>query len=309
MKGFAGVCASITAQTHTHVESLEDPVCNTGVDDGECDGRISVNGHLLGVGFDLTPGDCLPDLCSGQGSVELLCGGQVDAVVESSAELVPPDGVVLGDSSSDEDSSGVLGPHGHLGQHLLVSEEVDPEFPVGLVVHPELASEGSVGDTGDDDGDTVLVALVQEGVLVVQPGTDLVDDLVGGHVELLCEDLVEHGEEFVLEDLSVACVGNQDVSEPADLVLVPELRIVHLEVSLVVLGEGPRQVVVEGSAGGDDEVDTSGLVPKTGATMEGALVAQTNANYTTRQMRNVIYLAEGATVPTTQNGDLVLFYK
>ena len=57
------------------------------------------------------------------------------------------------------------------------------------------------------------------------------------------------------------------------------------------------------------EVDTSGLVPKTGATMEGALVAQTNANYTTRQTRNVIYLEEGATVPTTQNGDLVLFYK
>ena len=57
------------------------------------------------------------------------------------------------------------------------------------------------------------------------------------------------------------------------------------------------------------EVDTSGLVPKTGATMEGALVAQTNANYTTRQVRNVIYLEEGTSVPTTENGDLVLFCK
>ena len=50
-------------------------------------------------------------------------------------------------------------------------------------------------------------------------------------------------------------------------------------------------------------------VPKSGTTMTGALVAQANTNYTTRQMRNVIYLAEGASVPSTQNGDLVLFYK
>ena len=50
-------------------------------------------------------------------------------------------------------------------------------------------------------------------------------------------------------------------------------------------------------------------VPKSGTTMTGELVAQANTNYTTRQMRNVIYLEEGASVPTTQNGDLVLFYK
>lgn len=50
-------------------------------------------------------------------------------------------------------------------------------------------------------------------------------------------------------------------------------------------------------------------VPKSGTTMTGALTAQANTNYTTRQVRNVIYLAEGASVPTTQNGDLVLFYK
>ena len=36
-----------------------------------------------------------------------------------------------------------------------------------------------------------------------------------------------------------------------------------------------------------DEAET-GYVQKTGATMEGALVAQTNTNYSTRQMRNMI---------------------
>lgn len=56
-------------------------------------------------------------------------------------------------------------------------------------------------------------------------------------------------------------------------------------------------------------IPISDYVPKSGTTMTGALVAQTNTNYTTRQVRNVIYLAEGASVPATQNGDLVLFYK
>lgn len=56
-------------------------------------------------------------------------------------------------------------------------------------------------------------------------------------------------------------------------------------------------------------VDISGKLDKSGGTLTGKLVAQTNTNYTTRQVRNVIYLEDGASVPTTQNGDLVLFYK
>lgn len=57
------------------------------------------------------------------------------------------------------------------------------------------------------------------------------------------------------------------------------------------------------------QIDISGKLDKSGGTMTGALVAQTNTNYTTRQVRNVIYVEDGASVPTTQNGDLVLFYK
>ena len=56
-------------------------------------------------------------------------------------------------------------------------------------------------------------------------------------------------------------------------------------------------------------IPISNYVPKSGTTMTGALIAQANTGYTTRQVRNVIYLADGASVPTTQNGDLVLFYK
>lgn len=57
------------------------------------------------------------------------------------------------------------------------------------------------------------------------------------------------------------------------------------------------------------QIDVSGKLDKSGGTLTGALVAQANTNYTVRQVRNVIYVEDGGTVPTTQNGDLVLFYK
>lgn len=63
------------------------------------------------------------------------------------------------------------------------------------------------------------------------------------------------------------------------------------------------------AAAAADMVDVTGKLDKSGGTMTGALVAQTNTNYTTPQVRNVIYLAEGESVPATHNGDLVLFYK
>ena len=147
--------------------------------------------------------------------------------------------MMFGDPSSDHEGSGVHRVVGHLGQHLLVAEQIDPELPVGLIVHPELASEGSVGDSGYDDGDLVLPCPVHERVLVVHPLSDLPDDLVGGHRVLAFEDLIEHGEDLSFEDLSVAVVGNENISEPGDLVLLPELGIVHHEVAVIVVLIGP----------------------------------------------------------------------
>ena len=50
-------------------------------------------------------------------------------------------------------------------------------------------------------------------------------------------------------------------------------------------------------------------VPKVGATMEGALVAQSNANYTTAQMRNIIYISSDEEIPATSPGDVVIVYE
>jgi hypothetical protein len=45
---------------------------------------------------------------------------------------------------------------------------------------------------------------------------------------------------------------------------------------------------------------------KTGGTMEGALVAQSNSNYTTRQVRNIISFTTGNSMPASQPGDLIV---
>lgn len=76
------------------------------------------------------------------------------------------------------------------------------------------------------------------------------------------------------------------------------------------LTDADKTAIAEEAAGMVDvpEVDVSAFVTKTGTAMEGALTAQANADYTTRQVRNVIYVQDGGTVPATQNGDLVLFY-
>ena len=47
---------------------------------------------------------------------------------------------------------------------------------------------------------------------------------------------------------------------------------------------------------------------KAGGTMTGALVAQNNANYTTKQVRNIILVAEGESIPSGSNGDICLVY-
>jgi len=70
--------------------------------------------------------------------------------------------------------------------------------------------------------------------------------------------------------------------------------------------EADKQEIAESAAA---QVDTSGLVSKSGGTMTGKLIALADTDYTVRQMRNVIYVEDGGTVPETQNGDLVLFYK
>lgn len=56
-------------------------------------------------------------------------------------------------------------------------------------------------------------------------------------------------------------------------------------------------------------IPISDYVPKSGTTMIGALVAHANTNYTIPQVRNVVAVEDGGTIPATQNSDVILFFK
>lgn len=49
-------------------------------------------------------------------------------------------------------------------------------------------------------------------------------------------------------------------------------------------------------------------VPVSGGTMTGVLTAQNNTSYTTKQVRNIILVAEGNSLPSGSNGDICLVY-
>lgn len=58
----------------------------------------------------------------------------------------------------------------------------------------------------------------------------------------------------------------------------------------------------------DASTIANAALPKSGGTMTGALVAQNNTDYTTKQVRNIILVAEGEDIPTGANGDVCLVY-
>ena len=52
----------------------------------------------------------------------------------------------------------------------------------------------------------------------------------------------------------------------------------------------------------------SAALPISGGTMTGALISQNNTDYTTKQVRNIILIADGETLPSGNNGDICLVY-
>lgn len=53
-------------------------------------------------------------------------------------------------------------------------------------------------------------------------------------------------------------------------------------------------------------VDTNFARKNSDTTLSAKLIAQSNTNYTTRQVRNIVFWTEGTTPPSSSNGDLVI---
>lgn len=59
--------------------------------------------------------------------------------------------------------------------------------------------------------------------------------------------------------------------------------------------------LLEGMGDGD-------YLPISGGTMEGKVIAQNNTDYTVKQVRNIILIADGEPIPSGANGDICLVY-
>ncbi len=64
-----------------------------------------------------------------------------------------------------------------------------------------------------------------------------------------------------------------------------------------------------GAETAEEALENLGGVPKSGGTMTGALVAQNNTNYTTKQVRNIITINKGDAFPSGANGDICFVRK
>ena len=142
--------------------------------------------------------------------------------------------------------------------------------------------------------------LVERGEFVVVPGTETTG--TAADPALQQEDLLAGDADFDQMVLWRVPVAAAAISAPVKLFEVAKNATNALT--------GITKAMVEAVLTGDISSHThSTYLPKSGGTMTGAVTAQNNTNYTTKQVRNIIYLQAGSSVPTTSNGDLVLFYE
>lgn len=142
--------------------------------------------------------------------------------------------------------------------------------------------------------------LVERGEFVVVPGTETTGSPADPALQQ--EDILAGNADFDQFALWRVPVAAAVISAPVQLFEVAG-NITNAITEIT-------KDMVEKVLTGDIATHThSAYLPKSGGTMTGTLAAQNNTNYTTKQVRNIIYLAEGASVPATSNGDLVLFYE
>jgi hypothetical protein len=142
-------------------------------------------------------------------------------------------------------------------------------------------------------------SMVERGEFVVVPGTETTGSPADPALQQ--EDLLAGNADFDQMALWRVPVAATVISAPVRLFEVARNT-----------ADGITEItktMVEKVLTGDISPHThSAYLPRAGGTMTGAVTAQNNTNYTTKQVRNIILLQDGASVPATANGDIVLFY-
>lgn len=75
------------------------------------------------------------------------------------------------------------------------------------------------------------------------------------------------------------------------------------------LDNAEANIIIAQSTAKTAQNTADAALPKSGGTMTGAVVAQNNTDYATKQMRNISLIADGSSMPSGSDGDVCLVYK
>lgn len=219
-------------------------------------------------GLDLAPRDSLVRSRAGVTTVKLLSRVDVYGRLGAIAHQTGIGDVVLHDTTTEDDDTGPLGPHGDGVDLADVLDDVDAQVPRRRLeaVKVQHVAEAAVSQRGAEDGYVVLPGPVVDGALVVDLLAEAVDDLARGPVDgvlavvalapaglLLLEHLVEDGDDPVLKGAIVG-VGNDEVPDAVEALLA-QVGARGAKGRHVRVAEALDQVLLDAAGRGDDGRD------------------------------------------------------
>src|SRR5207245_3340883 len=180
--------------------------------EGQERGRISLDRDLPRGLLDLAPRDPFPNAGPAQTPVPLWGRRDVDGIVEPASELVPPNRVMLRDTTSDHQRARLFRPEDDVGEVRLIPELVDRKLLVLLPKRPQLIPDRPVEDRRHDHRNAVLPGPPQQGLAASRASPELPEEFPRRPRPYAgVPKVAQHGLNLLLQDDAVRSIRNQDV--------------------------------------------------------------------------------------------------
>src|SRR3989441_7015264 len=217
--------------------------------------RLRVERCCLRTLLPLSPRDVLSDLCAAQRAVVLNRGRDVAGVIEPPLEEVPPQDVVLAYAAADDHRAGALGPVDEVREVVLVLDDIYPEVPVLLCEEPELAPHCAVHDSRHEDRDFLSARSAQKRVARIEDLSQLPTEFTAAEAPSSSRIQAAAGGVDLSFYHGAVLVEREGAGAHPVIPLPLQAPVVHLEVSVIVVGVRPGDVVVESPGGGYYDID------------------------------------------------------
>lgn len=223
--------------------------------------RIAFHADMGRFWTHFSPRNGFPQTSTREATVVFGCRRDVDGAVESTSVLIPPNHVVLGNTTAHHQRVGRFNVPGQIAHDLLVGQGVEVEIAVLLPEHEQLRTNGAVRNAGNADRNLVFGGPVNERVRGADALSKFPNEVNGaktnpgigtcfaGFLQSVVVDVFEDRHDHGFDDLAVRCVGDDDVTEAHQSVLA-QFNVIEVKGAVVVVLVRSCDVVVKRSAGG-----------------------------------------------------------